>query len=339
MSGEAIPPGSALGGGRGAEALTSQNHRFVVGEDEAGQRVDLVLASLCATPRSQIQRWIEAKRVLVNGRACRPSLRLRLGDQLEASAPEPITPSLEPEDIPLAILYEDDDLIVIDKPAGMVVHPAPGHSTGTLVHALLYHCEGLAGVGGVLRPGIVHRLDRGTSGVMVAAKRDSAHLGLAEQFRDHSIERVYSAVVGGLPRRDEGRIDRPLGRHPRDRTRIAVRRLGGRAARTAWKVVRRFSSSGTSHLEVRPETGRTHQIRVHLCWAGMPILGDAVYGRRGSSQREIASMLARLDRPALHAARLGFVHPHKGERMVFEAAAPPDLADLLERLAIRERAL
>jgi 23S rRNA pseudouridine1911/1915/1917 synthase len=306
--------------------------RFAIGEDESGQRVDVALASLAAVSRAQIQRWIGASRVRVNGRECRPSLKLAAGDCVVAVAPEPVAPTLTPENLPLDILYEDDDLIVVAKPAGMVVHPSPGHLSGTLVHALLYHCGNLAGVGGVLRPGIVHRLDRGTSGVLVAAKNDTAHRALADQFRDHTIERVYHAVVRGLPKRDGGRIDRPIGRHPRDRTRMAVRRLGGRSAATDWTVKRRFVASGVSQLEVRPETGRTHQIRVHLASAGLPILGDPVYGTRGGRRSAPTRRTPSLDRPALHAALLAFDHPRGTGRMRFEAAAPADLAGLIERL-------
>ena len=222
-------------------------------------------------------------------------------------------------------MHEDSDLIVVDKPAGLVVHPAPGHPGGTLVNALLHHCGDLAGVGGVLRPGIVHRLDRGTSGVLVAAKTDEAHRALAAQFQAHSIEREYWTLVRGVPVTDSGRIDRPVGRHRRDRKRMSVRSRTPREARTHWRVRLRFPISGQAWLEVRPETGRTHQIRVHLASVGMPIVGDPIYGRarvRGSL----------LDRPALHAARLGFVHPRTGEPMSFEAPLPADLTRLLAEL-------
>jgi len=197
------------------------------------------------------------------------------------------------------------------------------------VNALLHHCRDLSGIGGVLRPGIVHRLDRGTSGVMVAAKNDAAHAALAEQFHDHTIERIYRALVVGVPGADEGRSDRPIGRHPRDRKKMSVRTRSGRPARTRWRVERRFRVAGLSWLEVRPETGRTHQIRVHLSAAGLPLVGDPNYGR---SRRRAPS----LDRPALHAAVLGFDHPTGGERLRFEAETPPDLADLLGRLSRRE---
>jgi 23S rRNA pseudouridine1911/1915/1917 synthase len=300
-----------------------------VGESEAGQRLDLAVAALAGVPRAQARRWIDEGRVARNGDpAPRASERLREGDLLEVEPPEPVPSPLTPEPIPLAVLHEDADLIVIDKPAGLVVHPAPGNPAGTLVNALLHHCGDLAGIGGVLRPGIVHRLDRGTSGVMVVAKHDSAHLSLAEQFRVHSVERVYLALVRGLPRAEEGAVERPIGRHPRERKRMSVHSPAGREARTRWRVRERFPAEGVSLLEVRPETGRTHQIRVHLASAGLPIVGDPVYGRGRSRLGP--------ERPALHAAVLGFVHPRSGERLRFAAPCPTDLAGIAEALRRRE---
>ncbi len=305
---------------------------FLVGENEAGARLDLALASLAELSRSQARRWIDEGRVRVNDRIGAASRKVQVGDLVEATPPELRESYLDPEPIELAVLHEDEDLIVVDKPAGLVVHPAPGHPSGTLVNALLHHCQDLAGVGGTLRPGIVHRLDRGTSGVLVVAKHDEAHRALAQQFHDHSVERVYRALVRGLPGEERGRIDRPIGRHPRDRKRMSVATRRGRQACTVWHVTRRFPASGQSWLEVRPETGRTHQIRVHLASAGLPIIGDPVYGRRGRTGQD-----ARLGRPALHAEVLGFDHPRGGARMRFEAPPPADIADLLARLAERER--
>lgn len=302
---------------------------FTVDESGAGERVDAALAALTDVSRAQVRRWIDAGRVRVGDETVRPSRRLQLGETIEARPLEPVAMRLAPEPIPLVVLHEDADLIVVDKPAGLVVHPAPGHPGGTLVNALLHHCGDLAGIGGVLRPGIVHRLDRGTSGVLVAAKHDAAHQALARQFAEHSIERVYRCWVRGLPRQDQGRIDRPIGRHPRDRKRMSVETRAGRPSITAWRVARRFPSSGVSELEIRPETGRTHQIRVHLASAGLPLLGDTVYGRaRG---REAA-----LGRPALHAARLGFDHPRDGVRAIFEASLPEDLIELVADLGPAE---
>ncbi|HXV36138.1 MAG TPA: RluA family pseudouridine synthase [Myxococcota bacterium] len=298
---------------------------FIVSEPEADQRLDTALSAIAGISRSQARRWIDDDRVRLNDLACRASHCVSPGDVLAVEPPELVRSSLEPEPIALQVLYEDDDLIVIDKPAGMVVHPAAGHASGTLVHALLHHCKQLAGIGGVERPGIVHRLDRGTSGVLVAAKSDIAHQKLAEQFRSHAIERVYRAVVRGVPRADEGRVDRAIGRHPRDRKRMSVRATASRAASTRWRVARRFARSQRALLDVFPETGRTHQIRVHLASVGLPIAGDTVYGR---------SRDARIDpeRPALHAARLGFSHPRSGEAMHFEAPLPDDFAQLLAAL-------
>ncbi len=305
--------------------------RFLVGEADADQRLDRALAVLAEVPRSQVRRWIDEGLVELNDRPARPSQRVSVGDIVDARPPEPVSCVAMPEAIPLEVLYEDEDVIVIDKPAGLVVHPGPGHARGTLVNALLHHCGDLAGIGGVLRPGIVHRLDRGTTGVLIAAKHDRAHLALAEQFRDHSVERVYLALARGAPGRDSGRVELPIGRHPRDRKRMSVSTRAARVARTAWSVRTRFPTSGVALLEVRPETGRTHQIRVHLAATGLPIVGDSVYGRSRGKQFAI-------DRPALHAAVLGFDHPCSGERKRFEAPLPPDLAELVEALAQREAA-
>jgi len=303
--------------------------KIIIAESEEGQRVDSALAEFAGISRSQAQRWIESDLVRINGRAPRASSRLHCGDTLEATPPEPAQSSVAPEAIPLVVLYEDDDLIVIDKPAGLVVHPAPGHPGGTLVNALLHHCGDLAGVGGVLRPGIVHRLDQGTSGVMVAAKNDVAHGALSEQFHDHSIEREYRALVRALPGADTGRVDQPIGRHPRDRKRMSVHSHRGREAATAWRVLRRFRATQRSWLAILPETGRTHQIRVHLASVGMPVVSDPVYGR---SKREKLA----LDHPALHARTLGFSHPRHGERLRFEAPLPEDLEQLIASLEARE---
>jgi 23S rRNA pseudouridine1911/1915/1917 synthase len=298
---------------------------FTVEEGASGTRVDIALAELSGVSRAQIRRWIDAGRVRVGGLPVRASRRLELGETIEAEPVEPVAMDLSPEAIALSVLYEDEDLIVIDKPAGLVVHPAPGHPNGTLVNALLHHCGDLAGIGGVLRPGIVHRLDRGTSGVLVAAKNDATHQGLAVQFAEHTIDRLYRAFVRGLPRADEGRIDRPIGRHPRDRKRMSVETRSGRDSITNWRVVRRFRKGGVSELEIRPETGRTHQIRVHLSSAGLPLVGDVVYGRARGTE-------ATLGRPALHAAHLGFDHPAKGRRLHFDAALPDDLIELMADL-------
>jgi 23S rRNA pseudouridine1911/1915/1917 synthase len=306
--------------------------RFLVGEAEAEERLDRALARLAGVPRAQVQRWLEAGVVTCNAAPAKASQRVESGDVIAAEPPEPVPLALEPEAIPLAVLFEDRDVLVLDKPAGLVVHPAPGHPRGTLVHALLHHCRDLSGVGGVLRPGIVHRLDAGTSGVMVVAKSEAAHHGLAAQFKDHTIERVYHAWVRGVPGADAGRVEAAIGRHPSDRKRMSVAARVSREARTAWRVLARYPKPGAARLEVRPETGRTHQIRVHLASQGLPILGDPVYGR---ARARVPAAFA-LARPALHALVLGFAHPTRGERLRFEAPPPAELLAL--DAALREAA-
>lgn len=320
MTGEPNPDDDAL--------LDDESLVLTVDARGAGQRLDSVLAELAGVSRAQAKRWIEQDRVRVAGGPVRASRVVALGETIEARPGAPEAMSLEPEPIALVVLFEDRDLIVLDKPAGLVVHPAPGHPRGTLVNALLHHCRGeLAGIGGVLRPGIVHRLDRGTSGVLVAAKTDLAHQGLAAQFARHSIDRVYRTFVRGLPKADSGRIDRPIGRHPEDRQRMSVRTRSGRPATTRWRVVARDRTNAVAELEIRPETGRTHQIRVHLASAGLPVVGDVVYGRARGEE-------ARLGRPALHAAHLGFDHPRTGAHLGFDAPLPPDLIGLVASLCL-----
>jgi 23S rRNA pseudouridine1911/1915/1917 synthase len=305
--------------------------RFEVDAEHDGQRLDVFFSDHAGISRSQVRRWIQDGRVLLNEGVVRPSRKVSTGDVAVAQIPAAEPMDVLPEPIALDILHSDEDLIVIDKAAGMVVHPAPGHPSGTLVNALLHHCDDLAGVGGVLRPGIVHRLDRGTSGVMVVAKNDRAHRDLAEQFHDHTIDRAYWAFVRSLPSAERGEVDAPIGRHPRDRKRMSIRTGSGRPALTHWRVLTRYPDSGISQLEIRPETGRTHQIRVHLASQGMPIAGDPVYGRQRDKQRG-HDFRIELERPALHAARLGFRHPRTGKRLDFEAPLPEDLAAFQLRL-------
>ena len=295
---------------------------FRVDEAGSGLRVDVLLSDVAGVSRAQVRRWIDRDRVRVAGEVVRASRKLAVGESVSALPLEPVSVELVAEAIPLDVLHEDEDLIVIDKAAGLVVHPAPGHPSGTLVNALLHHCGDLAGIGGVLRPGIVHRLDRGTSGVLVAAKNDETHQHLSGQFAAHTIDRLYRTFVRDIPRADAGRIDRPIGRHPRDRKRMSVETRSGRPSITNWQVRRRFRESGTCELEVRPETGRTHQIRVHLSSSGLPLIGDVVYGRARGEE-------AALGRPALHAAELGFEHPRSGERMRFTSPLPDDLIALM----------
>ncbi len=283
--------------------------------------------------RSRIKRLIDEGYVTAGGgKRLKGGYRLRGSEELEVWIPEPEPVEAHPEEIPLTILYEDGSIIVIDKPAGMVVHPAAGHFKGTLVNALLFHCRDLSGVGGRLRPGIVHRLDKDTSGVMVATKNDMAHRALAGQFKKHSIVRRYRALVYGTMD-EEGTIDLPLGRHPRDRKRFSVVE-GGRRAVTHWKVLRYFR--GITFVELTLETGRTHQIRVHLSRKGNPIVGDRQYSGVKRA-KEIPSSIVRgkiasLKRQALHAYLLGFNHPVTGRYMEFVSPLPGDMADLLRAL-------
>ncbi|MBI3077237.1 MAG: RluA family pseudouridine synthase [Deltaproteobacteria bacterium] len=298
---------------------------LVVPAEAAGERLDRYLAAQgLPLSRSQLQGLIAEGQVLIGGRRAKPGHRLRAGDRVSALLPEPRPLALEPEPLPLTILYEDADLVVLDKPAGLVVHPAPGHPTHTLVHALLAHCRDLSGIGGVLRPGIVHRLDRDTSGVLVVAKHDRAHSGLAAQFKAHTARRRYQAIVHSVPDQDAGRLATTVGRHPTQRKRMAAGVSGGREAATRWRVLRRFTEH--SLLELQPETGRTHQLRVHLSHLGHPVVGDPVYGRRRGR------LPAPIARQALHACLLGFTHPVTGAWMEFTAPLPADMEGLLKAL-------
>jgi 23S rRNA pseudouridine1911/1915/1917 synthase len=271
--------------------------------------------------------------VQIDGRPTRASARLTSGQVVSVTIPAPAPAAPSPEDIPLSVVYDDAQLLVVDKPAGLTVHPGAGRSSGTLVNALLHRVEGLSGIGGVVRPGIVHRLDRGTSGLLVVAKDDATHRDLARQFASRTVEKEYLAVVLGVPARREATIDAPIGRDPVHRMKMSTRAPRGRAARSSYSVVE--SLDGAALVRVRIHTGRTHQIRVHLASIGHPVAGDATYGgtrpapsRRASSR----AALRALDRPALHAARLTFSHPKSGERISFTSPLPPDLEALLGAL-------
>ena len=261
--------------------------------------------------------------MLVNGRAPAKSLKLSGGETVTVTLPEPEPIEAVAQDIPLDVVYEDEDVIVVNKPVGLVVHPAPGHSDGTLVNALLHHCGGsLSGVGGALRPGIVHRIDRDTSGLIIAAKNDFAHQALAAQLQDHTLSRTYEAVAVGNLREDRGTVDAPIGRCPSDRKKMAVVDRGGRSAVTHWEVVERFP--GYTHIRCRLETGRTHQIRVHMACIGHPLLGDTVYG----AKKPVPGLAGQ----CLHAAELRFLHPRTGEPVTVEAPLPDWFRAVLERL-------
>ena len=303
-------------------------------EAGAGERLDRWLAgAIPDLSRARLQAIITRGGVLVDGRVARPSLRLKSGQAISVRLPAPQPAVPLPEDIPLAVIYEDRHLLVVDKPAGLIVHPGAGRATGTLVNALLHRVRDLSGIGGVVRPGIVHRLDRGTSGLLVVAKDDASHLALSRQFSGRTVDKEYLAVVLGVPRAVEGTIDVPIGRDPVHRKRMSVRAPRGRAARSTYRLVEAFD--GAALLRVRIATGRTHQIRVHLAALGHPVAGDPTYGgrRRPASRRsEARAALETLARPALHAARLAFTHPATGERMSFESPLPADLQELLATL-------
>ncbi|MDE3094609.1 MAG: RluA family pseudouridine synthase [Chloroflexota bacterium] len=281
--------------------------------DARGERLDVFVARrLPHLTRSRARRLTDDGRVRVDGRPAKGSLRLEAGQRVVVEVPAPSPATARPEDIALDVIYEDDDLLVVNKPAGMTVHPAPGHPAATLVNAVLAHCDDLSGIGGVLRPGIVHRLDRDTSGLILVAKDDAAHHALALQLKERRVEKTYLALVEGTPRPAEGVIDAPVARDPRNRQRMAVVE-GGREAVTAYRVVERLR--GVSLVEARPKTGRTHQIRVHLAAIGHPVVGDRVYGH--------ASPL--VARQFLHAWRIAFTHPRTGARMELEAPLAEDL--------------
>jgi 23S rRNA pseudouridine1911/1915/1917 synthase len=306
--------------------------RLTVTPENAGKRLDIFLSEHWPElTRSRIKKLIETGNVTIDDRVVKAGTSLKPGSLVSVNVPAPEPPGTFPEAIPISILHEDMDLIVIDKSPNMVVHPAHGHSSGTLVNALLHHCRDLSGIGGVTRPGIVHRLDKGTSGVMVAAKNDAAHHALAKQFKDHTIGRIYLAAVKGEVSQGEGLIEKPLSRHPRDRKRIAVREEGRKAV-TRYEVF--GMRGGISLLRLTPATGRTHQLRVHLASIGHPILGDTTYGGAARSiylgNNEGTRLLRALKRPALHALRLEFDHPSTGERLVYEAPPPEDLSGLFQ---------
>jgi 23S rRNA pseudouridine1911/1915/1917 synthase len=305
---------------------------LTVDEDGAGQRLDRWLAArLPEHSRARLQALIETAAVLVDDRPAKASLKLRAGQRVEVTIPEPAPAAPLPEDIPLDVVYEDASLLVVDKPAGLVVHPGAGRPSGTLVNALLRHVKDLSGVGGVLRPGIVHRLDRGTSGLLVVAKDDTTHRALARQFAGRSVQKEYLALVLGVPSPRSGSLSAPIGRDPVRRRRMSVRAPRGRPALTRYTVVEAFE--GAALLRVAIHTGRTHQIRVHLAALGHPVAGDPVYGgRRVPASRRAREALSALARPAQHAARLAFEHPSRRERLAFESPLPADIASVLQRL-------
>jgi 23S rRNA pseudouridine1911/1915/1917 synthase len=322
-----VGPGTG-GGPRGRHLLTGvRRTAVVVPAGHRPGRIDAFIAEQGMVPsRAQARRLIESGLVTVDDRPVRPSHRVRPGERIEARVPAPTPLAIEPTDIPLDVVYEDDAIAVVDKPPGMVVHPAPGNWEGTLVHALLHHLTGLSGIGGRTRPGIVHRIDKGTSGLLLVAKTDAAHARLSAAFKGHDLDRRYRAVVAGVPKPPSGTVDLPLGRDRRNRKKISPRTDRPRRAVTHYRTLEAFPPRAAL-VELKLETGRTHQIRVHMAHLGHPVLGDTVYG--GARAR-----IPGLDvpRPMLHAARLGFVHPVTGERLRFDAEPPADFLAVLAAL-------
>ena len=301
---------------------------FTVTEEEAGVRLDKVLGvRLAPMTRSAVQHLLEDGNVLRQGKPAAKNEKPSAGDVLTVTVPPPETLEAEPEDIPLDIVYEDEDLLVVNKPKGMVVHPAPGNPSGTLVNALLHHCgDSLSGINGVIRPGIVHRIDKDTSGLLIVAKNDAAHQHLARQIQEHSFTRLYEAVVYGNLKDEQGIIDAPIGRHPTDRKKMCVTEKNSRSAVTEYKVLRRYT--GFTHVRLRLQTGRTHQIRVHMAYIGHPVTGDPVYG--------VKKVITQLGGQCLHARVIGFVHPRTGAYLEFQSPLPPYFESFLQKLSAKD---
>ena len=313
----------------------SQRREYSVGSDEKGLRLDLFLSRRDPfLSRSQVQKLIERGAVRVADHPAKAGQRLREGETVHCEIPPVADYDVLPEDIPLPVIYEDESILVVDKPTGMVVHPAAGHHQGTMVNAILFHCRDLSGIGGVLRPGIVHRLDKDTSGLMIVAKSDRAHQVLTDQFRKRQIQKTYQALVYGNMKVDQGFIDLPVGRHPVDRKKMSTCSRRGKEAITHWRVCERYGEATLLHLNI--ETGRTHQIRVHLNAIGHPVVGDSVYGgtKRVHTIGDpvLRSALKGIKRQALHAAHLCFNHPITGNLMTFSSSLPEDMVSVCEVL-------
>ncbi|RLB06505.1 MAG: RluA family pseudouridine synthase [Deltaproteobacteria bacterium] len=316
-------------------SFSGETFTFIVGKEDQGKRLDIFLTEhITAASRSQIQRYIREGYILLNDLQVKVGTKLKEGDLIIGRTPAPKVSEVLPEDLPIKFLYEDEYIAVVDKPPGMVVHPAARVTSGTLVNALLFRCRDLQGVGGVLRPGIVHRLDKGTSGVMVVAKNDLAHETLTRQFKNREIKKLYLALVFGRMEEEEGIITSPVGRHPRDRKRFSVRTRTPREALTYWWVKERFEQ--VTFLQIRPKTGRTHQIRVHLSFIGHPLLGDPLYTKKKRlaliKDPTLRERIRTLGRQALHAHLLAFRHPATDRFMEFTSPLPEDIAGILEVL-------
>lgn len=302
------------------------SQEFVVAPEEAGVRIDRYLSDQCQDiSRSYLQKLLKEQSVLVEEKPVKSNYKVNAGDRISLTLPEIREPEIIPEEIPLDIVYEDKDIILINKPKGMVVHPAAGHYSGTLVNGLMSHCRGeLSGINGVMRPGIVHRIDMDTTGVLIVCKNDMAHNSISEQLKEHSITRKYAAIVHGVLKDDEGTINAPIGRHPIDRKKMSINEKNGREAVTHYRVLERFRQF--TYIECQLETGRTHQIRVHMASIGHPLLGDSVYGP--------AKCPFRLTGQTLHAGVLGIIHPRTGEYMEFTAPLPDYFEELLRKLRL-----
>lgn len=299
------------------------DYSFIITSENCGERIDKFLStSIDDLSRSTAANLCESGLIFVNGKVCAKNYKTRNGDNITATVPEPKEYEAEAENIPLDIVYEDNDLLVVNKPKGMVVHPAPGNYTGTLVNALLYHCkDSLSGINGVLRPGIVHRIDKDTSGLLIVAKNDKAHVGLAEQIKAHSFTREYEAVVYGKFKEQSSTVDAPIGRHKTDRKKMCVTAQNSKNAVTHYSVI--DSNNGFTHVALKLETGRTHQIRVHMAYLGHPVAGDSVYG----PQKVITS----LNGQCLHAKKIGFIHPITGEYLFFDSELPDYFKQFLKK--------
>ncbi|MBN1380733.1 MAG: RluA family pseudouridine synthase [Deltaproteobacteria bacterium] len=315
--------------------MNARTFEFEVTGNEKDSRIDVFLARQDINlSRSQIKKAADDGHLQVNRQAAKAGYKLKEGDMIRLYLPESVPSNVVPQDIPLTILFEDPHILIVDKPAGMTVHPAAGHYENTLVNAILFHCRDLSGIGGVLRPGIVHRLDKGTSGMMIVAKTDDAHHELAAQFKKHEIKKTYQALVYGQFQEDSGTIDIPIGRHPVDRKKMSTKSRRGKEAVTYWQVCERYGA--VTLLEIKTETGRTHQIRVHLTVAGYPLLGDGLYGnpKRINTLQNMAvrRKIKSLNRHALHASAIEFCHPVQKISMAFSSPMPADMADLCDLL-------
>jgi 23S rRNA pseudouridine1911/1915/1917 synthase len=315
---------------------TKRVFSYEISEEHKDTRLDVFISSRSISlSRSRVKALIENEHVTVNDGPSKAGYKLKLADKVVVCIPPLTAPSLDPEKIDFDVVYEDESLIVLNKPAGVVVHPAPGHAMGTLVHGLIYHCQDLSGIGGGLRPGIVHRLDKDTSGLMVAAKNDPAHESLAKQFKSGTVKKQYDAVVHGLVNGQSGKIDLPIARHLKKRKEMTVAPSRGKRALTQWRKIEQFGT-GFSFLEISIKTGRTHQIRVHLSHMGHPVVGDPVYGYgRTWWKRQPSGQLRALTQPKrqmLHARTLGFLHPVQQKYMEFEARLPEDMSELIQEL-------